>query len=881
MYCTKCGKFLAGNDKFCSNCGAKVEESLAKSEQERIKVITPVDDFVWDVKEFPNSAPKKTGDINFDWGADELYKHSRYKKEEVAFFGKKQEPKAEPAIDLSEISFESLADTFRNTKSKGKPKDIHEERKNIEPEILQPSVSVMVEADGDVEKKYAPKEDLVSIFADEIQKEEIEVELPRETVTETETFDEGPIIHEPNMTPPDRVVIEEIFKAEPDEAPKKFETMVFEKDPVPQKVVIEEAPKVEPRRQATAATKAPAKKSFFANLFGWGNKKSEEPVVTDEAAIDYSNVSAEDFKNPKFPETENLEMKMNFESTIEPVKEEVVSDNEQNVADESLLAGIKEESKEIDKFYTFSKKNEEFQELLDKEYERLERKIDSGGLESDVAGFMDVHTGPMVEATSQIEEMAKSRELFFNDSEFFKDSNEDVLPQRAQKHRNFFGNGEISTPGDNSGSENDEEGPTLIESTESSDFCQIADTNCSENEDVLETETSENGILPEIVDNPEAGEPLDEAKEQSSTIDIPEEVAQVEKVIVTKLDLPPLEQMELTIDDEEDYGDEEPSDEEPEPSYEVASYIIEPSEAEELELTVEKPQEVHEPMEQKDLCVDGKSENNESEEIDTQPQKAQVIIDPAVWNEQNNTEKREVSEIEYIPEASSKVRFVIGTLILIIVIVIGLLVVRITMPNSVVALEMDKIANKAFSLVVKEEKSKETIISERSSLIDDKTGLIQLQIDKNYKENIKTIKYSKSAKYEKGKKYTFKELKNAKDIQKNEWYKDVNGKVHYFDEEIVGTIIAFESERVAFHKSQDDSVFAIVKAKSPLKQEILGEKNKGKSEKFDILEIGDIKVAGNYYYVWTIEDRNNKRIKKIYKMKAAGHKLLISESSNA
>ena len=76
----------------------------------------------------------------------------------------------------------------------------------------------------------------------------------------------------------------------------------------------------------------------------------------------------------------------------------------------------------IDKFYTFNKKNEEFQKLLDKEYEKFkggrEEKTETFGtdvdaLRRDGEGLEDGM--PVIKADSQVEEMAKARELFFSD----------------------------------------------------------------------------------------------------------------------------------------------------------------------------------------------------------------------------------------------------------------------------------------------------------------------------------------------------------------------------------------------------------------------------------------------------------------------------------
>lgn len=70
MYCKECGKYLAGNVNFCSNCGARIEEEDRKKD---VKVFASADELEWDVQEFPSGDIKKTQDIDFDWGDDKIF----------------------------------------------------------------------------------------------------------------------------------------------------------------------------------------------------------------------------------------------------------------------------------------------------------------------------------------------------------------------------------------------------------------------------------------------------------------------------------------------------------------------------------------------------------------------------------------------------------------------------------------------------------------------------------------------------------------------------------------------------------------------------------------------------------------------------------------
>jgi len=78
MYCKNCGKALNAGDKFCSNCGTKVEEEFVPAfrQEERPVREQPAEEkpsrnftiekFDWDLDGYPTDH-KKTEEINFNW----------------------------------------------------------------------------------------------------------------------------------------------------------------------------------------------------------------------------------------------------------------------------------------------------------------------------------------------------------------------------------------------------------------------------------------------------------------------------------------------------------------------------------------------------------------------------------------------------------------------------------------------------------------------------------------------------------------------------------------------------------------------------------------------------------------------------------------------
>jgi len=92
------------------------------------------------------------------------------------------------------------------------------------------------------------------------------------------------------------------------------------------------------------------------------DKKTTEANLETKEEIQEPEVVVEKTEEPVVETLETLE-----EVTIEDIDEDI------RIAEIEAEAGQKTGSK-IDKFYTFNKKNEEFQKLLDKEYERVRNK---------------------------------------------------------------------------------------------------------------------------------------------------------------------------------------------------------------------------------------------------------------------------------------------------------------------------------------------------------------------------------------------------------------------------------------------------------------------------------------------------------------------------
>ncbi|MBF1187134.1 MAG: zinc ribbon domain-containing protein [[Eubacterium] sulci] len=128
MYCKKCGKRLADGDKFCGNCGTKIDVSeinIGFAEEPKPKKNFDFGAFNWDLDGYPDEDKAKTEDVDFNWNTV-LEEKKRKDIEEKSFtetimtenelFDRIQSE--DNAKDASEISFNwELGSTTRVEKA--------------------------------------------------------------------------------------------------------------------------------------------------------------------------------------------------------------------------------------------------------------------------------------------------------------------------------------------------------------------------------------------------------------------------------------------------------------------------------------------------------------------------------------------------------------------------------------------------------------------------------------------------------------------------------------------------------------------------------------------------------------------------------------------
>ncbi len=472
-----------------------------------------------------------------------------------------------------------------------------------------------------------------------------------------------------------------------------------------------------------------------------------------------------DFPKPR--KTEDIEFNWKLEDYSQP---EEKSDKDQTL-EETLFKKIQDGSdqsvgSDIDRFFTFNKKNEEFQELLDREYERMKRQ----------------HSGMAVN---------------------------DIEPET-----------EIAEP--------------AIDITE-------PETEITESEtDVIEPETeiteSETDVTEPktVIADPTTAEP---------------------ETLVTEPDTEIAEPETRTV---------EPDMEMTEPETETAK-----SEAIEPEPAVIKPETEFTELES---VIEGP---------EIEPNKTETELNPLFFG----AEDKDIAD-EQEQKGHHAGRIILIIIAIILIAEIAILGIRYFAPNSAISDSINKVQTQVIGTVtgwlsgednadknIDTEKTPEAIDKDNESdarnnetedspeviakpdpkPAADKNALITSQMGNN--KNIAAVRSNEALAYQQGKDYGLSDINNSKPIENNIWQTPEGSETIYYDQSIVGTIIAFDSQWIDYVNIRNKSVFDLLKKDSKAYQRAEGFSKVGKvKETFKLLEIGEIRKGSNGFYVWVYEE---------------------------
>lgn len=409
MYCRNCGHEVNENDKFCANCGAMIvkdEEAVAISKENETdnkpakKEQAAV--FGWNTDTTFGREPKKHSagqSVNFDWKTDTGEFRKRPMGDEVAFAPEPDKPKEEFRGFKTEETLKREQETAAKEEKKAADAAAAEAAALAEQRKAAEEIAAEERAAAEKRAAAAAEEEQARKAAEEAEmKRRLELEAKAKIEAERKAAEEA-----------------ERAAAERQEAAAEARKKAAE-----EARAAEEAKKAEEARAAEEA------------------KKAEEARAAEEAGSKDSMM-------------------------IHGIPVERRDDDIKGEDLEKAIFGDIEESKKadgnIDKFYTFNQKNEEFQKLLDREYEKFSNGrtvIDDDEFAKSAAAYTaeteeakpEVDDG-MEKVTGQAAEMAKAREVFFADdmddelgisdeakaSEPDKDEEDDGPKHVAKRHK--------------------------------------------------------------------------------------------------------------------------------------------------------------------------------------------------------------------------------------------------------------------------------------------------------------------------------------------------------------------------------------------------------------------------------------------------------------
>lgn len=552
-------------------------------------------------------------------------------------------------------------------------------------------------------------------------------------------------------------------------------------------------------------------------------KSFTETIMTENELFDriQSEDNAKDASELSFNwelgSTTRVEKADRFESIIPKVEEKAeldipveVSEEHEEVkdlvdVDEALAAGIAAASsprRSIDKFYTFNQKNEEFQALLDQEYERLRNRIRE-----------DSEAEAIIANKEEKLEQARatwSKEPLEEAEETVEVTEETEAPVEAEVEATEVEEAEAEAVND---AEDTEEAQDTEVETEETPETEEADVETeSEVEEVEETEeaTEEDGEAVQEAEKPAI-------QEEACACETEEEVAcdifseDSEEACVVK-DQAQVE--EVTKSEESETEDEHDDTEE--------------AEAEE---TPGKPESGNPPSDEEEKEEETRGDEDSKE---TKLHYSDIFANDDV-HDSNSGDEHKTGRWKII------VLDIIIVILAIAVICSGILVfAKGSAPANKISQGISWVTEKfsGSSDKSKEDKKSEEKAEKAKSMED-----VVAAAKKNY-VNIGKVQYDSKLKFDKSKDYGISELKNAKKFKDGEFS---DGKL--LSEAIVNLSLGYYSGLTDKVNSGSDDVLKLINEDSELYGHVKAIAEGNEEQQIKNIKIGEIKNSGSNYYV--------------------------------
>lgn len=898
MYCRNCGREIADGSRFCSYCGNAVEavqepeikmnevhtqQQPEQNVQETVVRKPLFEEFQWNVSEYPDrNAVEKTEDIDFNWNADPASISDTPKKapvvQEITGEDLEKEVFSAPAPekDPMEMSAAERIDKFYTFSSKNEEfqKLINSEYQRvksgnaIEHEMSQAdklaaekfemrpeyssldSMEAFLEKEGIV-KPYQPKafesDVLQRIEAQEAEKEALRLEEEARLAAIEEA----------------RLVAEAEKKAE-EEAKRKAAEEAQR---------LEEIARRKAEEEARAAEEARLKAAEEARL----RAEEEARLKAEEEARQRAEAEA----RVRAAEEARLKAEADLKAAQEAAK--IRAQQEARLAAEAEAQFKAEQERKRLEAEEAQKQLEEKRRILAQEADQavaaaearkvLEhtarlRQQEEAKIRAAVADLRNGNLSDSVvpegnkeieeahQATrNQINEMAKARDAFFADMDFAEEKENPVTGRSTMLSSDEIAKTRVIKKADIvAGLEE----ATRVASVKPAPAPADDDDFFNSLDAVLPTEPE---TEPQDIDFKEPVDDLDDLLSQFETVVAEEPVEELPVEETPAFDfleedkpglddtvlMPQNENFDsLPSNDFDNYGndivEQEPVTSKTDDFYGDGFY----GDDEELSKKERKQRE----KEQKRL------EKEKAKEAKAAAKKAK-----------NNIVEEDDEDEEEGGKGRVVLKIILALLIIILVIEVAGMGIRFLAPQSKAAEFIDTQLNKVIQLITGDDTEYSVIAAQvRTEAMEDKTELINAQSGQNKNGNIESIVYSPDLVYDQETDGEISDLVLSTPMTVVEWGRAEDNSPVYFDEQVVGNIIAFESNKVELMNNSDETVLGMIDPEMELYKDVKKLKGKKMSGAFKKLEIGEIRQAGSNYYVWVRETVGDTTTEKVYSM---------------
>ena len=544
-------------------------------------------------------------------------------------------------------------------------------------------------------------------------------------------------------------------------------------------------------------------------------------IQSEDNAKDASEISF----NWELGSTTRVEKADRFESIIPKVEEKAeldipveVSEDHEEVKDlvdidEALAAGIAAASsprKSIDKFYTFNQKNEEFQALLDQEYERLRNRIrEDSEAEAIIANKEEkLEQARATWSKEPLEEPVEEAE------ETVEVTEETEAPV------------EVAVESEVEATEVEEAEAEAVSDAENTEEAQDTEVETEEAPETEEADVETESEFEEVEETEEATDEDEDAVQEAEEPAIQEEAGACEAEDEVACDISSEDAEEACVVETQAQAEEVEKAEETE-----AEDTYDDNEEAEAEETPSKPESGNPPSDEEKKEEDASGDEDSKE---TKLHYSDIFANDDVHDSDSGNEQK-----------TGRWKIIVLDIIIVIlaiaVICSGILVfAKGSAPANKISQGISWVTEKfsGSSDKSKDDKKSEEKAEKAKSMED-----VVAAAKKNY-VNIGKVQYDSKLKFDTSKDYGISELKNAKNFKDGKFS---DGKL--LSEAIVNLSLGYYSGLTDKVNSGSDDVLKLINEDSELYGHVKAIAEGNEEQQIKNIKIGEIKNSGSNYYV--------------------------------